>query len=168
MKDDPPLPERESTSTPRSDSTHPPRHILVLEDDPALRQLNTAVLLRFGYTVDAAEDADGAWVALQSRHYDLLITDNQMPGLSGLELVKKLRSAQMALPVIVASGGVVEEDMTRNPWLQPAAALPKPFTSDMLLSLVSEVLDQAGRAPARSRFPLPEFYESYRHGGINE
>jgi YesN/AraC family two-component response regulator len=59
--------------------------------------------------VDTAEDGEFGWEALQAKNYDLLITDNNMPKVSGLELVKKLRSARMALPVILASGAMPEE-----------------------------------------------------------
>jgi Response regulator receiver domain len=100
------LPAWEAAGTPLQSKTNPPHHILVVEDDIFLRHRNNEVLLRDGYEVDAA-----AWVALQSRSYDLLITDNQMPGLSGAEFVRKLRAAQMTLPVIFASGG-----LTRRTW----------------------------------------------------
>ncbi|MBE0544257.1 MAG: response regulator, partial [Verrucomicrobia bacterium] len=78
--------------------------ILVVDDDDSIRQLNTAVLTRAGYTVDAAEDGVVAWHALNAESYDLLITDNNMPALTGIELLQKMRAARMCLPVIVASG----------------------------------------------------------------
>src|SRR6185436_5976774 len=82
--------------------THRPQRILVVDDDVGLRQLGTEVLIRHGYQVDAAADHTAGWKALQARAYDLLITDRDMPRLSGLQLVKKLRAARMALPVILA------------------------------------------------------------------
>ena len=64
--------------------------IILVEDDSTILQFSVLVLVRAGYQVRAVEGAQAAWEALQSRSYDLLITDNQMPGLSGLELVSKL------------------------------------------------------------------------------
>jgi CheY-like chemotaxis protein len=88
--------------------------------------------------------------------------------MSGLELVRKLRSAQLALPVIMASGGIDERDLTQNQWLQPAKVLPKPFTSAALLETVAEVLPLAARVPFRPEFPFPGPVDSYNHWGLNE
>ena len=68
------------------------------------RNLNAEVLARNGYHVDTAEDGVSGWRALKDQRYDILITDNTMPGVTGLELVKKLRSEDMMLAVILASG----------------------------------------------------------------
>jgi CheY-like chemotaxis protein len=139
-----------------------------VEDDSAVRQASAMLLVRAGYQVNAVEGSQAAWEALQSRSYDLLITDNQMPEMSGLELVRKLRSAQLALPVIMASGGIDERDLTQNQWLQPATVLPKPFTSAALLKTVAEVLPLAARVPFRPELSFPEPVDSYNHWGLNE
>lgn len=114
-----------------------------------IRQLSTGVLVRSGYQVDAAEDGEAGWEALHANNYDLLITDNNMPRLSGLELVKKLRSARMTLPVILASGGLPIKEPHWNQRLQPAATLLKPFSPDQLLETAKEVLRAAERSRSR-------------------
>jgi DNA-binding response OmpR family regulator len=76
----------------------------VADDDSDICQLSVRVLVRSGYHVDAAEDGAAAWEALQLKAFNLLITDHDMPRLTGVELVKKLRSARMALPVILVTG----------------------------------------------------------------
>ena len=116
--------------------------ILVVDDDVNLRQINAEVLRRGGYQTETAADGAAAWEALQANSYDLLITDNSMPKVSGVELVKKVRSARMTLPVILASGALPTEVLDRNPWLQPVATLVKPFTGGQLLETVNEVLAQ--------------------------
>ncbi len=63
-----------------------------------------------------------------------------MPKVSGVELLKKLHSTPMALPVIMATGALPREEFTRYPWLQPAATLLKPYTGADLLGTVQEVL----------------------------
>jgi len=134
--------------------------ILLVEDDSSIRQLNVKVLMRAGYQVDSVAGSQAGWESLQIANYDLLITDNQMPGLTGAELVRKLRDAQMTMPVIFASGGLGAEELERSQWLQPAAVLPKPFTSDALLQMVARILGRAG--------PAPVPYESYFHWGLND
>jgi CheY-like chemotaxis protein len=146
----------------------PAHRILLVEDDSAVRQASAMFLVRAGYQVNAVEGSQAAWEALQSLSYDLLITDNQMPEMSGLELVRKLRSAQLALPVIMASGGIDERDLTQNQWLQPATVLPKPFTSAALLETVAEVLPLAARVPFRPELSFPGPVDSYNHWGLNE
>src|ERR1051325_5866365 len=106
----------------------PANRILLVDDEMDIRQVIAEVLRRVGYQTEIAADGAAAWEALQANSYDLLITDNKMPRLSGVELVKKLRSARMALPVILASGTVPTEELDRNPWLQPVATLVKPFS----------------------------------------
>jgi DNA-binding response OmpR family regulator len=122
----------------------PSPRILVVEDDGDIRRLNAQVLFRSGYQVDAAEDGAAGWEALHANNFDLLITDHDMPKLTGLELVKMVRTARMTLPVILASGSLHEEELSRHPWLQLAATLLKPFYPDQLLVTVKEVLRAAG------------------------
>ena len=109
------------------------------------------------YRVDLAEDGAAAWKALQANSYDLLITDNKMPKLSGVELVKKLRSVGMTLPVVLASSAIPTEELERNPWLQLAATLEKPFSRGQLLETVREVLLAADDAISSTAafFPVP-------------
>lgn len=120
--------------------TNSPHRILVVEDDDDVRRLNTEVLIGSGYHVDAAEDGAVAWDSIQLNRYDLLVTDNDMPNITGVELLKKLRGARMAVPVIMAAGALPEDEFTRYPGLQPAAVLLKPYTVTELLGAVKEVL----------------------------
>ena len=121
--------------------------ILVVDDDVSIRQLNTHVLSNCGYEVEIAEDGAAAWDALCADSYDLLITDNNMPKISGVELLKRLRAARMALPVIMATGSLPTEDFARYPWLQPTAMLLKPYAAEEMLKTVKEVLRATTAAP---------------------
>jgi DNA-binding response OmpR family regulator len=104
------------------------------------------VLARSGYHVDTAEDGKAGWEALHAvRHapenYDLLITDHNMPGLTGLALIKKLRDASMPLPVIMATGALSPEVLVdRYSWLQSVVILRKPYSAEQLLGTVEAVL----------------------------
>jgi DNA-binding response OmpR family regulator len=66
-----------------------------------------------------------------------------MPKVSGVDLLKKLRAARMVLPVIMATGTLPKEELARYPWLQPAATLLKPYTSEDMLRTVKRVLREA-------------------------
>jgi CheY-like chemotaxis protein len=119
---------------PATAQAHPSQRILVVEDDIGIRQLNVELLIACGYQVDAVEDGAAGWEALQAGSYDLLITDNNMPKLSGVELVKMVRSARMALPVILASGAIPPEELNLN----LSGTLLKPFTAVQLLRTVKQ------------------------------
>jgi len=145
----------EPASARLKDQTAASPRILVVEDDIDVRHLNLEVLIGSGYQVDAAADGAAAWDALIADSYDLMITDNNMPKLTGVELLKKLRSARMELPVIMATGVLPTEEFTRCPWLQPAATLVKPYTVDALLEKVKAVLREANSDPGQLE-PSPE------------
>jgi DNA-binding response OmpR family regulator len=149
----------------------PTHRILLVDDDVYARELNAGVLVRFGYKVDTAEDGAAAWKALNDQSYDLLITDNRMPRVTGLELIKKVRSVDMTLPIILASGTVPVQELKRNPWMNLDATLPKPFTLAELLDTVIKVLRAADDARNRVEMDFPVILkaiseiESTRHDG---
>ena len=131
----------------------PPKHqpnfckrILVVEDEHDLRQLTAEVLIDAGYHVDVAEDGATAWSALQLFKYDLLITDQFMPKLSGVELLRKIYTANMTLPIIMATGFLPTWEFALHPCLQPVKMLLKPYSFQKLLGLVKNVLHTTGSA----------------------
>ena len=141
------------------------QRILVVDDDTGIRQLGTEVLIRHGYQVDAAEDNIAGWKALQAHTYDLLITDLDMPRLSGLKLVKRLRDARLALPVILASGIMTPQELNQNPWFHLSGALLKPVSPVQLLQTVQAAL----RAPEGVReqiAPPPDWRSEPSAGGM--
>ena len=121
-------------------ATYRPQRILVVDDDTGILQLGTEELIRHGYQVDAAEDHTAGWKAIQTHSYDLLITDLDMPRLSGLKLVKKLRDARLALRIILTSGIMTPQELNRNPWFHLSGALLKPVSPDQLLQTVQAAL----------------------------
>ncbi len=116
------------------------RRILVVQAADDLRQLNAEVLVDAGYQVDVAEDGEAAWAALQLHHYDLLITDQFLPKVSGVELLKKLHTARMTLPVIMATQILPTWEFALHPCLQSVKMLRKPFTFGKLLAMVKNIL----------------------------
>ncbi len=117
-----------------------PQRILVVEDSPLVRRCCVEILTRSGYQVDAAEDGLCGWAALCAKPYDLLITDNAMPNMSGVELILKLRSEHLKLPVILTSGTLPLENLLQDPQLDLAATLEKPVSADQLIQTVRIVL----------------------------
>jgi CheY-like chemotaxis protein len=89
----------------------PPRHILYLDDDDTLVFLVRRLLERRGYRVTAMLNQQDAISAVRDNPtgFDLLLTDFNMPGMSGLEVAKAVLAINPALPVAVASGYITDE-----------------------------------------------------------
>lgn len=117
--------------------------ILVVEDDPLLREVITEALSDEGYTVYEAGDGEGALERLDAmpRQPDLVLSDVRMPRLSGFELAERLAQRRLPIPIVLMSA-------TRNaPPGESATFLAKPFSLDDLVALVARVLDR--NAPTR-------------------
>jgi PAS domain S-box-containing protein len=128
-----------STALPPGGSKRPSR-ILVVDDEKAVRNLNSEVLTDAGYEVMGVADGALAWEAIQAQHFDLMITDNSMPKVTGVELISKVVAANIRLPVIMATGALPIHEFKRHPWLNNIAVLEKPISNSALLSIVEKVL----------------------------
>ena len=137
----------------------------MVDDDSDLRLLYADALARPGYHVDAAEDGAAGWEALQANSYNLLITEHNLPKLTGVELVRKLRAARMAVPVVMAAERLPTQELARDPSLQLAAVLPKPFYISELLETVRAVLRATDSAREQIE-PLPNWRSQPSAGGL--
>jgi DNA-binding NtrC family response regulator len=133
--------------------------ILIAEDDADLRDLLQDDLEDAGYETVAAVDGRAALahISRQQETFDLLLTDMNMPGLSGAELLAVMREKRPEAPVIVITAfGTVEQavEMVRAGAVN---YLTKPFDSDELLRIVGQALEQSEpqRQQARLRREMP-------------
>lgn len=136
--------------------TNPRQRILVVEDHYAVRRFSSELLKDSGYEVEAAEDGEVAWDTLQRNDCDLLITENKMPKLSGVELLRKIFAARMTLPVIMVSETLPMDELKEQPWLHIEAMLFKSYAVEEFLATVRNVLanncgayDEVARPPIR-------------------
>jgi CheY-like chemotaxis protein len=112
-----------------------------------VRNLYLELLTDAGYEVIAVADAALAWDAIQIQHFDLMITDNSMPKVTGIEGINKLIAANIGLPVIMATGALPQHAFRLNPWLNNIAVLEKPVSNSTLLSTVVQVLNEGKDNP---------------------
>jgi len=136
--------------------SNPHQRILVVEDECDIRQISAEVLIDSGYQVDVAENGAAAWAALQLYSYDLLITDQFMPKLSGAELLRKMHAAHMGIPAIMATEVLPTWEFALHTWLQPVMMLRKPYTFEKLLGMVKKALSAPTGARAEI-VPLPDW-----------
>ncbi|SMD33865.1 two-component system, OmpR family, response regulator VicR [Reichenbachiella faecimaris] len=114
--------------------------ILVVDDEPAMREGLADNLLFEGYQVDMAEDGKVALKKIAEQSYDLLILDVMMPEISGFDVCKKLRMEGHKLPVILLTAKGEEIDRVLGLELGADDYITKPFSLRELLARVKAVL----------------------------
>ena len=124
----------------------PRKRVLVVDDSLTVRELQRKLLLNRGYEVAVAVDGMDGWNALRAEHFDLLITDIDMPRMDGIELVTLLRrdNRLQSMPVMVVSYKDREEDRRRGLDAGADYYLAKAsFHDDALLDAVVELIGGA-------------------------
>ena len=117
--------------------------LLVVEDDPAVRNLVASSLRREGYQLLLASSAEEALEIVETHpgSIDLLVTDAVMPGRSGIDLVRELTTRQPGLPVILMSG-YTQDTLPIRDLSQAITLLQKPFTPRDLRHRIRAILDR--------------------------
>lgn len=154
------------------------RRILYADDELALRKAMEWMLRKAGFEVRTAADGAEAWEAMQHEHFDLLITDNIMPHLSGVELIERMHQTHVCDRAILVSAEPGAMDWTELDAIAGEAILPKPFSREELLSAVFSMLEhQTPASRARTSWTAPQLpatphqerrTQPARHWGINE
>jgi DNA-binding response OmpR family regulator len=116
--------------------------VLVVDDDAAIRDLVSHKLRQLGFDVRIAEDGEGALREIGQAVPDVVILDDMMPGLSGQDVLRRLRedATTASVRVIMLSGRGQESDVERGFRLGADDYVPKPFSPRELASRVQAVL----------------------------
>src|SRR6056297_443056 len=115
-------------------------HILVVDDSPTQLHQMKAILQQEGFDVRTAVDGETALEAIQAEPPDLVVTDLHMPGMSGLDLVIRIRQDKPAIPIVLTTGEG-SEDAAANALRQGASSyVPKRDMGSMLAPVVRQVL----------------------------
>lgn len=125
--------------------------ILVADDDRMIRRIVTTKLSGLGYAVEETEDGQEAVERLESGEVpDLLITDQLMPRLDGIQLVRKIRASGNSevanLPVIMLTSKSQEQDVIEGLEVGMDDYVSKPFSPDELAARVRALLWRAGKS----------------------
>ena len=122
------------------DPARSPKRILLVEDNGDTATMVKMLLEVFGYEVDTAGDVAQALQAIDSKRFDLLISDLGLPDHSGLELLQQIRQRGNQLKAIALSGYGHEEDVRRSKEAGFSVHLTKPVDADALVGAISRVL----------------------------
>jgi len=123
------------------------RRLLLVEDDPTLRQALAFSLTREGYEVATAADGERALQAARSDRHDLILLDVMLPGMSGVEVLRVLRREGVATPVIILSAKGDEIDRVVGLKVGADDYVAKPFSRPELLARIEAVLRRRRREP---------------------
>lgn len=128
--------------------------ILVVDDEYTIRDFVAGVLGDAGYAVETAANAAEALEKIHEQHFDLLLTDYQMPRKTGFELISQMRADGREIPVVMMTGRTAEL-FAKHPDIQVSAVLSKPFMLSELLDLTASVLRSIGQTATTSPKPSP-------------
>ncbi len=113
-----------------------PLNVLVVDDMPAIRRMLRQMLIHLGVqgTIQEAADGQKAWEALQEQSYDLVVCDINMPGMNGLDLLRRLRATPQyeTTPVLMITGEVSEDIVAASAESEVDGYLLKPFRVESL------------------------------------
>jgi DNA-binding response OmpR family regulator len=128
--------------------------ILVVDDEPSIREVVSIYLRRAGYRVIVAQDGQQALQALDAEPPDLVVLDLMLPKVDGLEITRRLRAAGDT-PIIMLTARREEADRIAGLELGADDYVVKPFSPQELVSRVKAVLRRArGTAPTSAERPL--------------
>ncbi|WP_226532148.1 response regulator [Microbacterium paraoxydans] len=128
--------------------------VLVVDDDPDVALLVKTVLeRRAGCTVDVAEDGQAAVERVRAQRPDVVVTDIEMPGLSGLELLAELRRTVPTVPVLVMTAHVSVEYAVSALRAQADEFLTKPLDNVKLVESVTRLIEEGRRRREDARLP---------------
>jgi two-component system response regulator ResD len=141
-------PKRASGSHPRQPGDVPVR-IMVIEDDPTVSEVVTRYLEREGFEVEAITEGDVALERALLEPPDLMVLDLMLPGIDGLEICRRMRSAA-PVPIVMLTARGTEDDRVAGLELGADDYVTKPFSPRELTARVKSVLRRAtmDRSPA--------------------
>jgi len=130
----------------------PEARLVVVDDEPNIRELLSASLRFAGFHVDTAASGAEAVQVVEKSQPDLVVLDVMMPGMDGFEVVRRLRSAGRAMPIMFLTARDATEDKVTGLTLGGDDYVTKPFSLEELLARIRAVLRRA-RDGAESRSP---------------
>jgi len=119
--------------------------IMIVDDVSSIRQIVSKVFQDVGYQVTEAARGDEALDLAKLKRVHLVITDVEMPGMNGLELIKALRALKsyQTTPILILARDASDVNIKKAETLGASGFIEKPFTPERLLSVVNQVLVDA-------------------------
>lgn len=119
-----------------------PGKVLVVDDSPTMRRIVANTLKRIGYSeLEEAENGAEALELLDDNTFELIVTDWNMPGMSGLEFIKSVRSdGKNDLPILMVTTRSEAEDVKEALQAGASSYIVKPFTPEVLKEKIDSIV----------------------------
>ncbi len=117
--------------------------ILIVEDEAGIRELLEELLFMEGYRITAVDNGSDGVSRFSEEGHDLVFTDLRMPGMSGWEVAKAIKSHNSRTPVVMVTGWDTQTIASELNDTGVDRVLQKPFDMNVVLDLVSELLNAA-------------------------
>ena len=131
-------------------------HILVADDDKAIRLVLETALKRSGFDVTLTENAAGLWTLAQQNFADLIITDVVMPDANAFELIPKIKKINAEIPIIVMSAQNTLMTAIKANELGAFEYIPKPFDIAELLNIINRSINENKKVVEDESFESPD------------
>jgi len=118
------------------------KHILIVDDETSICEILGQFLQKKGYTVTTAESAENALNLMSAIAVDLVVTDIKMPGLSGVELLRKIKDKYSTIPVLITTGFPTLDSAIDALKSGASDYLTKPFHLEEISEKVKKALDR--------------------------
>ncbi|NOX76314.1 MAG: PAS domain S-box protein [Gammaproteobacteria bacterium] len=119
--------------------------VLVVDDDRALRELTVDTLMRYGYQVYNADNAEGALELLHQQPVDLVLSDVVMPGMDGYQLAETIQQQYPSIKIQLVSGYTGDQQPAHVDEKLQARLISKPFSSEHLFRRISSLLNETSQ-----------------------
>ena len=116
--------------------------ILVIDDEQIVHESCNRILTEEGYEVKSAFTGQEGFKKIEEEQFDLVITDLKMPGISGMEALKKIKQDNPNIGIIMVTGYSTAETAVEAMKLGAFDYLPKPFTPDELISVINKAVEK--------------------------
>ncbi|MEW9124776.1 MAG: response regulator [Thermotaleaceae bacterium] len=119
------------------------KRVLIADDTKNIRQLLTTCLQHEGYDVISVDSGQAALVAFQNNRFDLAFLDIKMPQISGTEVLRKIRSTGIDIPIIVITAFPTVKNAVECTQMGAIAYMQKPFTTNRVKQLLQEIVSSS-------------------------
>ncbi|NCO36213.1 MAG: hypothetical protein AUJ92_06665 [Armatimonadetes bacterium CG2_30_59_28] len=116
------------------------KSVLIVDDERMIREYFTSVLENYDLAVTSVGSGEEALTELEKAHFDLVISDIQMPGMSGVDLTRRIRETNPGIPILLITGAAPEE-MIAEGTSQGTYFLRKPMSVQEIMRAVEMILN---------------------------
>lgn len=117
--------------------------VLIAEDNPCLARVLSFKFRASGYEVLVCADGGEAWTAYESNPVSAIVSDHEMPVLSGVELFRKVRAANESLPLFLVTGRQLELPVGIDEELNITEVFGKPFSPGAVIAAVDSAINES-------------------------